>query len=71
MNTLENRAAIQKDPNRLEKWADGNLVRRRWNRLTQCALVMEKANYTLGCSICKTKRGGPVSCFVSPIQDGH
>ncbi|KAK4832597.1 hypothetical protein QYF61_024388 [Mycteria americana] len=34
VNTLENGAAIQKDLNRLEKWADGNLMRRRLNRLT-------------------------------------
>lgn len=70
MNTLENRVAIQKDLKRLERWADGNLMWRRLNRLTQRALVMEKANYILGC-ICKTNRCGPVSCFGSPVQDRH
>lgn len=70
VNALENRDAIQKDLNRLEEWADENLMRRRLNSLTWCALVMEKADYILGC-ICKTNRSGPMSCFGSPVQDRH
>lgn len=66
---LENRTAVQEDLNRLKKWVDGNLMQR-LNRLTQCALVMEKANYILGC-ICKISMCGRMSCFGSPIQDRH
>lgn len=65
---LENRA-VQEDLNRLKKWVNENLMQM-LNRLTQCAVVMEKANYILGC-VCKINMCGPMSCFGSPIQDRH
>lgn len=65
---LENRA-VQEDLNRLKKWVNENLMQM-LNRLTQCAVVMEKGNYILGC-VCKINMCGPMSYFGSPIQDRH